>query len=91
VIKNKSTDPPGDNDVYVGRPSPWGNPFKIGKHGTRDDVLALYALWLKGNAPEARWVRENIHLLRGKDLVCWCVPADCHAEILLLLANEEDT
>lgn len=27
--------------VYIGRGSPYGNPFKIGEHGNRDDVSAL--------------------------------------------------
>ena len=28
------------NSVYVGRPSIWGNPFAIGRDGTRDEVIA---------------------------------------------------
>lgn len=28
------------NSVYIGRPSIWGNPFVIGRDGTRDDVVA---------------------------------------------------
>jgi len=27
--------------------------------------------------------------LRGKDLVCWCSPLPCHADVLLELANAE--
>ena len=43
-IKNKKTySGPG---YYIGRPSPLGNPFEIGRDGTRDDVIAKYALWL---------------------------------------------
>ena len=30
------------NSVYIGRPSPWGNPYAIGRDGTRDDVIAKY-------------------------------------------------
>ncbi|MDQ5843653.1 MAG: DUF4326 domain-containing protein [Thermoproteota archaeon] len=26
-------------DVYIGRPSKWGNPFKIGKDGSREEVI----------------------------------------------------
>ncbi len=32
--------------VYIGRPSPLGNPYKIGEHGTRHEVLAKYRAWL---------------------------------------------
>jgi hypothetical protein len=25
-------------DIYIGRPSKWGNPFKIGKDGSRESI-----------------------------------------------------
>ncbi len=76
--------PPGA--VYVGRPSKWGNVFKIGRNGTRAEVLQLYRerLWSSGNGAFRQTVKEQ---LRGKDLVCWCAPKPCHADILLELAN----
>ena len=45
-VLNKRVDgiPPGA--VYIGRPSVWGNPFVIGKDGSRDDVIAKYEAWL---------------------------------------------
>ena len=27
------------------------------------------------------------HELKGKDLVCWCAPQPCHADVLLEIAN----
>lgn len=36
---------------------------------------------------KAEWIRRNVHTLRGKDLVCWCAPQPCHADILLERAN----
>ncbi len=30
-------------DVFIGRPSKWGNPFIIGKDGTREEVLEKYS------------------------------------------------
>lgn len=35
--------------VYIGRGSPWGNPFIIGKDGTRDEVIAKYEAYLDSN------------------------------------------
>jgi len=32
--------------VYIGRPSLLGNPFKIGKDGTRQEVIQKYGIWL---------------------------------------------
>lgn len=71
--------------VYVGRPSKWGNPFAIGVDGTRDDVLVKYMLWLCSEDALMHALGE----LRGKDLVCWCKPLPCHADILLELANAD--
>ena len=28
--------------------------------------------------------------LKGKDLVCWCAPKSCHADILLEIANARE-
>lgn len=71
------------NAIYVGRPSKWGNPYKIGIDGTREEVIELYKKWLSNQ----RYL--NLEELKGKDLVCWCKPLPCHADILLELANKE--
>lgn len=78
----KKTAPAGA--IYVGRPTKWGNPFEIGKDGTRDEVIAKYETWLQ-QQPE---LLNDIKTLRGKDLVCYCAPQKCHADILLRLANQ---
>ena len=70
--------------VYIGRPSIWGNPFVIGKDGSRDDVIAKYETWLLGN----RKLVDQLAALAGKDLVCWCAPARCHGDVLVRLANK---
>ena len=69
--------------VYVGRPSKWGNPFVIGRHGDRDEVIRLYRERLVGSPAMMRAVRE----LAGRDLVCWCSPEACHADVLVEFAN----
>lgn len=71
-------------DVYIGRPSKWGNPFAIGRDGTRAQVIAKYREWLL-NQPEL--VRQAKEELRGKVLGCWCVPQDCHGDVLAEVAN----
>jgi hypothetical protein len=71
--------------VYVGRPSPWGNPFVIGRDGTREEVIEKYRVWL----PTQKVLMRNLHHLAGKDLICWCAPQACHADVLLELANKE--
>jgi hypothetical protein len=70
-------------DVYVGRPSKWGNPFVIGEHGTRSQIIAKYKDYLMSNHELLAQLPE----LTGKTLACWCHPQPCHADILLALAN----
>ena len=72
--------------VYVGRPSIFGNPFVIGKDGNREEVCDKYKRWLY-NRPDL--IKQAIYQLKGKDLVCWCAPAQCHADTLLYIANKE--
>lgn len=70
--------------VYIGRPTIWGNPFVIGKDGSRDDVITKYETWLLGNGH----LVDRLAALAGKDLVCWCAPARCHGDVLVRLANK---
>lgn len=82
-VLNKKTDEIPSDAVYVGRPSMWGNPFKIGVDGDRDTVMQMYENQIQ-RSPE---LQAKIPELRGKDLVCWCTPEACHADVLLRLAN----
>ena len=71
-------------DVYIGRPSKWGNPFVIGKDGSRDEVIAKYEAWLISQPA----LIANLPELAGKTLGCWCAPFACHGDVLSRLANQ---
>lgn len=71
--------------IYVGRPSKWGNPFSIGRDGTREEVIAKYRQRVEAFDNTLR--KEWLSPLVGKDLLCWCAPEACHADVLLELAN----
>jgi hypothetical protein len=71
-------------DVYIGRPSKWGNPFVIGKDGSRDDVVRKYKEWILTQPQLLRDLRE----LQNKALGCWCAPAACHGDVLVQLLEE---
>lgn len=73
------------HSVYVGRPTKWGNPFVVGKHGTQDECVALYEKWLMAQPHMLEAARRE---LKGYDLECWCAPLACHADILLREANK---
>ena len=71
-------------DVYIGRPSKWGNPFSIGKDGTREEVIQKYKEWIS-QQPE---LLADLPSLKGKVLGCWCKPQACHGDILAKLTEE---
>lgn len=66
-------------DVYIGRPSKWGNPFSIGKDGSREDVIKKYEEYLLGRLDLMKALPE----LKGKVLGCWCTPQACHGDVLV--------
>ncbi len=59
------------------------NRFVIGRDGSRDEVIAKYRAWVVQQPA----LMGALHELRGKDLVCWCAPERCHADVLIELAN----
>jgi len=72
-------------DIYVGRPSKWGNPFVVGENGTRSEVIKRYREWIL-EQPE---LLAEVHTLKGKVLGCWCAPLPCHGTVLVELADQE--
>ena len=70
--------------VYIGRGSPWGNKFEIGKDGTRPEVIEKYRIWLETQPELKERMKKE---LKGKDLVCFCKPCACHGDIILEIAN----
>lgn len=83
MILNKHRDKIPNDAVYIGRGwgSKWGNPFIIGKDGTREEVVEKYCVWICDN-PE---LLNSLSELDGKDLVCFCHPLRCHGDVLELL------
>ena len=80
-------------DIYIGRPSVWGNPYSR-KQGTRAqfqvssraEAIERYEAHVRGSPELLRSLRE----LRGKRLGCWCAPKPCHGDVLVKLVGELD-
>jgi hypothetical protein len=81
--------------VYIGRGFPklkipgskWGTFHVVrmtleGRHGTREEIIVEFERDLYGSV-----LINDIHELRGCDLLCWCTPRPCHGDVLLRLAN----
>ena len=71
-------------DRYIGRPSRWGNPFKIDAKDTRIRVIARYSLHLLDSGGLIR----SISVLEGRRLGCWCAPKMCHGHVLAAMADD---
>lgn len=88
------------NTKYVGRPTKWGNPFRVDDLGAKEAVC-LYKECLLNNSItyyyfdeiEARiqydrfkWMAENLDQLRGYNLACFCnINEPCHVDVLIEL------
>jgi len=74
-------------DVYIGRPSKWGNPFAINDLDDRKTVIEKYR----------KWVVDQPHLMKalpeleGKVLGCWCRPLACHGDVLVEMVRQSCT
>ena len=81
-------------DIYIGRGSPWGNPYSHLSYGkakfetrTRDEAIDKYKEWIL-TQPE---LLSRLEELRGKRLGCYCSPLRCHGHVLVELLNERKT
>lgn len=63
---------------YIGRGSDWGNPFRVGVHGTRSEVIELYRIWMLTTKTKA-----DILALQGETLGCFCKPKACHGDVIV--------
>lgn len=70
-------------DVYIGRGGQWGNPFRIGRDGTREEVIEKYREWILGQP----YLLGQFSMLKGKRLGCHCAPHACHGDVLAEMAD----
>lgn len=78
-------------DVYIGRPSKWGNVFShrqgtLAAHlcATREEAVAHYEAWIRMQPH----LLDSLPELVGKVLGCWCKPQACHGDVLVKLCKE---
>jgi hypothetical protein len=81
VVNRKLGEP---YDVYIGRPSKWGNPFTLHRESERHLVLARYRQWLLQQPTLLAAIATE---LKGKRLGCYCAPKPCHGDVLAELAE----
>lgn len=80
--------------VYVGRPSPLGNPYSFGAQnskvskfvvGSRDEAVEKYRFWLHHQLKSGNQsvIKALESLSDDSVLGCWCSPLSCHADIII--------
>ena len=80
--------PGEDYDVFVGRPSPWGNEFRVGVNGTQEECVRKFEEKVRADPKRVADIKKY---LQGKKLRCpgkGCSSGPCHAKVLVRLANE---
>lgn len=73
--------------VRIDRRTKWGNPFQIGVHGDRAQVIARYRVHLARRIRSGEISLEDLAALKGKVLACWCAPRPCHGDVLARAAD----
>ena len=90
------------DNIYIGRAgvvfinkerfpkkaSIFGNPYKIDKNTSREEVLEKYKKYIIKKILNDKFFYLELLKLRGKNLGCWCHPDPCHGDILLELIEK---
>jgi hypothetical protein len=89
-------------DVYIGRPSEWGNPFThISDKETKAEFVVSSrkeAIQKYENYLHSSGLIDKLDTLKGKILGCWCVSEIrdgsnknpvCHGEVIAKILNQE--
>ena len=82
-------------DIYIGRPSPYGNPFTHKqsalaeeKVGSREEAIKRYRKWIM--KPEQVNLRNRMKtFLKGRVLACWCKPRACHGDVIAKICDSK--
>jgi hypothetical protein len=87
--------------VSIDRMTIFGNPFVVGKHGSRVECVEMFEALVSGFTSDVTgfdaltqhaWrsaMLGGLPALRGRDLACWCrLDQRCHGDVLLKIADE---
>jgi hypothetical protein len=90
-VVNKERD--NDFDAYIGRGTPWGNPFHVGKQEgqfERDEAIEKYKEHFEKNILGDEGKRRGLLGLRGMRIACHCKPLACHGDVIAGYLNALD-
>ncbi len=93
VTKVMNRDRGDDYDYYIGRGTPWGNPYPVGGgegHYSRDESINLFRVHFKKTILTDESKRKGLLAMRGYKIACHCKPAACHGDVLADYINSID-
>jgi hypothetical protein len=73
-------------DVYIGRGSPFGNPYK---HGYRNENCDNYEIYFRSRIKNNSHFKSLVLKLQGKTLGCFCKPKRCHGDTIVKYLEEQ--
>jgi len=83
-------------DIYIGRPSIFGNPMRVGERIhqksepiTREEAIAWYRQYFYSKLKQVPEFKLEVEKLRGKVLGCYCKPLPCHGDIIVEYLERE--
>lgn len=76
-----------DGERYPKKDSVWANPYKVSDTTSRDEAIEMYRLYIMTRLTLEPLLKEELALLKGKTLGCWCSKEPCHGDVLVELAT----
>lgn len=78
--------------VYIGRAGhgldgKYGNPFRLSPTESRGSTIERFRDWLWTRIQTDGQFRQDVMVLAGKTLVCFCAPEPCHGDVLARAAE----
>lgn len=80
-------------DFYIGRRSPWGNPYPVGTgegRYSREEAIALFQKYFGTHILADHALRRGVLRLRGCRIACHCKPLACHGDVIAGFLNSLD-
>ncbi|RFC38655.1 MAG: protein of unknown function (DUF4326) [Candidatus Nitrotoga sp. CP45] len=90
ITKVRNKDHDEAFDVYIGRKTPWGNPFPIehDAHGDkRKEVIEKFKVYFQEEFIDKPDNLKHLLTLRGMRLGCHCKPLPCHGDVIADFIN----
>ena len=75
-LRHVKSRPRSPNAVYIGRPSFWGNPYRVEEYGRAGAIMKFETYLLSSG------LYKNLENLRNLEIICHCFPLPCHGDVI---------